>query len=561
MRKRILTAVLAFVMLMSMVIFPTEAATSSKEIALRQKITTTYRRLRAANGYQSYNGLCGKMAAYTLYYLGVDKYVYSHNGKDEYDAYEKLEKTTGGYAVKTYPAPEYNLEEALNAISEGGTKDVYNILLGFERSNNPAGRLYGHALVLYGIINGNVYFTESFTTSLGGKEGTPVVCSIKEFCDSYNKWTTFEGAVYFGTKSYADFCTYYPADLFVQTTGEIAVYSIPSMVTVDGYPVKQVATIPANERLEVSGLYENTRGHLFYEVTYGPISGYVAAERLQVLRVNAYKLTATNFNAPVALRKGEDFSVTGSVSLEQDGLRNLKFAITDEAGNIKYGYLMEKSGTMATVTKAANNAMNYGELDDGVYTYKVTCDVDNYYVSEGEIICQTETITLIEKKFTVGSATLPSDEAVTPDEDGVLNGWHFDTQDHLWKYYVDGTLASGWVFADNTDYYILEDGTAATGCVEINGEDRFFTESGSLRTGWYETDAGKVYLLSNGAMAKGWFKIQGTPYFFGENGVLDTDAQYIPEEHPELEVQTDYMFTSVFENLSKLTQLYADFFN
>ena len=560
MRKRILAAVLSVIMLMSAVVLPAKAATSSEETALIQKITSTYKRLRAANGYDSYNGYCGKMAAYTLYYLGVDKRIYSHNGKDEYDAYKKLDTTTGGYKVKAYPASQYNLEEALNAISEGGTKDVYNILLGFQRTNTAAGRKFGHALVIYGILNGNVYFTESFATALGGKEGTPVVCSIEKFCASYNKWTTFEGAIYFGTKSYVDFCTYYPADLFVQTRGETVVYTIPSDIDVNGYTSKQVATVRPNERMEVSGLYKNTRGKLFYEVSYGQVIGYVEANELQVLRTNAHKITATGFNAPEALRKGQSFTLSGTVSLKQDGLANLKFSIIDQNGNEKYSYRMDKSGTLATVSKAASNAMLFSKLDNGIYTYKATCDIENYYVTDGAVTCETTTITLVEKKFSVGNATLPSDEVVMPDEDAVLNGWHFDTEDHLWKYYIDGSLASGWVFAEDADYYILEDGTAATGCVEINGENRYFTESGAMCTGWYDTADGKMYLLSNGTAAKGWYRVQGTPYYFDDSGILDPDVQYASSDVPELDAHTDHMFMAAFENLSKFTELYQDFF-
>ena len=559
MRKRILATVLAVIMLMSAAVLPAKAATTSEETALVQEITKTYKRLRAANGYDSYNGYCGKMAAYTLYYLGIDKRVNMNNGKDEYDAYKKLSESTGGYAIKTYPVSQYNLEEALNAISEGGTKDVYNILLGFQRTNTTAGRKYGHAMVIYGILNGNVYFTESFSV-MGNKEGAPTVCSIEKFCDYYNKWTTFEGAIYFGTKSYVDFCTYYPADLFVQTKADTVVYSIPSDMDVDGYTSKQITTVRPNERIEVSGLYENTQGKLFYEISYGQIIGYVEEDMVQLLRTNAHKITATGFNAPEALRKGQSFTLSGTVSLKQDGLANLKFSIIDQNGNEKYSYRMDKSGTLATVSKAASNAMLFSKLDNGIYTYKATCDIENYYVTDGAVTCETTTITLVEKKFSVGNATLPSDEVVMPDEDAVLNGWHFDTEDHLWKYYIDGSLASGWVFAEDADYYILEDGTAATGCVEINGENRYFTESGAMCTGWYDTAEGKMYLLSNGTTAKGWYRVQGTPFYFDENGIWNPDAQYASSDIPELDAHTDHMFTAAFENLSKFTELYQDFF-
>jgi hypothetical protein len=116
------------------------------------------------------------------------------------------------------------------------------------------------------------------------------------------------------------------------------------------------------------------------------------------------------------------------------------------------------------------------------------------------------------------------------------------------------------VFADDADYYILEDGTAATGRVEINGEYRYFTETGAMCTGWYETANGKIYLLSNGATATGWYRVQGTPCYFGEDGIWDPDAQYTPEDLPELEAHTDHMFTALFENLSKFTDLCEDFF-
>lgn len=560
MRKRILATVLSVVVLLSVFAFPANAATNGESTALRQKITQTYKRLRASNGYNSYHGYCGRMAAYTLYYLGVDKKVHVHNGKDEYDAYKNLDVTTGGYKVETYPASKYSLEEALNAVSEGGTRDVYNILVGFQKTNTAAGKKYGHAVVIYGILDGNVYFTESFTTALGGKEGTPVVCTIKEFATSYNKWTTFEGVVYFGTKSYADFCTYYPADLFVEAAEHMPVYSIPSNVSVDGYTVKELAKIVPYERIEVSGLYENKQGQRFYEINYNGITGFIEAGKTRLIRVNTYKMTASGFNAPDAMKEGKSFSVSGAVSLKQDGLKNLKLAILDQEGNKIYSYQIDKDGTMASITKAASNAMLFSKLKTGVYTYTVTCDVENYYVAGGELIPEVTTVTLVDKTFTVGNTKLPTQQESAP-SDELLNGWQFDENAGQWKYYIDGALASGWVFDNNADYYILADGTFATGCVEINGENRYFTASGVMRTGWYDTAKGRMYLLSNGAPATGWHKVDGVSYYFGENGILDADAEVAPDESQGAELPTDALFTELFENMNKFTALYENFFN
>ena len=138
-----------------------------------------------------------------------------------------------------------------------------------------------------------------------------------------------------------------------------------------------------------------------------------------------------------------------------------------------------------------------------------------------------------------------------------MNGWHFDEKSGKWKHYYEGALSNGWVLDANVDYYILEDGTAATGCVEINGENRYFTSSGAMCTGWYETAKGRMYLLINGAPATGWHKVDGTAFYFDENGILDSNEAYVPEDHPELELPTDVLFTELFENLNKFTELYA----
>lgn len=558
MRKRILAMVLTVALLMSVIVFPANAATSSEETALRQMITKTYKRLRATNGYDSYSGYCGKMAAYTLYYLGVDKKVHVHNGKDEYDAYKDLEKTTGGYMVETYPAAEYTLEEALNAISEGGTRDVYNILVGFQRTNTAAGKKYGHAVVIYGILNGNVYFTESFQ-HLGVAEGKPIVCTIKEFAKSYGNWTTFEGVIHFGTKRYADFCTSYPADLFVKTTEETPVHSIPSKVDVEGYTAKQLTTALSKERLEVVGLYQNKAGQWFYEVNYGDVIGYVETGKTEVIRFN-FRHTASGFNAPEKLQKGKGFTVGGTVLAKEGGLSGLKLSITDRKGNELYSCEIQKDGAMATINKAASDMMKFSKLEMGVYTYTVTCDLVNNYVVGGELLTETETVTLVKKDFAVGNVELPAQQEQLPEIE-TPNGWEYDTASGKWKFYENGELAQGWIFEGGADYYILEDGTAATGCVVINGENRYFTPTGAMRTGWYETEKGTYYLLSNGAQAKGWHTVNGSPCFFGDNGLWQPDAQYVPEEDANAGLPTDELFTSLFESLNKCAEQYQNFFN
>ncbi len=561
MHKRIWAVVLTAILLVGCFAFPTNAATPEEETALINKITKTYKAARKLNGYRSFQGYCGRLSSYTRFVLGIDKYANVHNGRDEYDAYKNLKKTNGGYAVKAYSATQYSLEEALLAVSDGGTRNVYNLLVGFQKTNTDAGRKYGHAVMLYGIVNGKVFFTESFNSALGGEEGDPLVASIKDFAVEYDDWATFEGLIYFGTKSYVDFCEYNASDLFVTVTEEAPVYTIPSKVDVDGYTTEIVRTIPVYERLLVTGLYTNTLGEHFYEISYDGVKGFVEAGKTKLLRANMEGISASGFIAPTQLKKGKGFSVSGTVRLKQASLSSLKLSIVDMDGNVRYNYVMHKSGLQASISKAASNAMKFSKLSQGRYIYLVTCDVVNYYVEDGKLLPYVVTETLVKSTFTVGTVTeAPPVEDVPVVVPEPLNGWQYDVSTGKWKYYRDGALVTGWVLDDNADYYILEDGTAATGCVEINGEIRFFTPTGVLRTGWLETAQGKMYLLTNGTLAKGWYEIDGTHYFFDVEGYLDASAEYVPElAPPPVATPTEMLFGSVFESLSKFTALYKLF--
>lgn len=549
MRKRILAMLLSFVVIVSMMAFPASAATTDKGTALTEKITTTFKYLRKLNGNKSFHGYCGRLAGYTLYALGINKYATIYNGKDTFNAYNKMDVTSNGYKVETYPATKYNLEEALLAATDGGTRDVYNLMVGFQWTNTDAGRKYGHSVALYGVLDGMVYFTESFKI-MGKEEGKPVVCSIKEFADSYNKWTRFEGLVTFGTKTYADFCNYYPTNLFATTTEQVDMVSIPSGTDVGEEKVTVLQSILPNERLTVVGVYENDEGKYFYETTYNGITGYVDATKAQTIRLNTDKVTISDIKVPKVLKKGKGFTVEGTIQTWEGSISNICTAITDMDGKVLYTYTMNKGGKLASISAAAAKAMKFSRLSEGVYTFIATCDLVNYYVENGQLLPVVTTVTMTETVFTVGNAvatepTPPVDEPATE----IPDGWNYDAVDGKWKYYRDGALTYGWVFTPNAIYYILEDGTAATGSMEINGEMRYFTPTGAMRTGWFTTEAGQMYLLRNGATAFGWQEIDGQHCYFDANGIYDSGAVYYPTGEDMVE---ESIFVSIVELLQNI---------
>ena len=150
---------------------------------------------------------CAHLVNMKLMILGVNNRYVGANGKDEYDNYKNLgyDKTgtlyNNKYKVHVYPASKYTVGSALQAIKKE-CSIATNIVVGFERTNDSAGRIYGHAFYIEGLIGDNVYFTENFTiayySEMYFEAGDPVVMSISQ-CQAYygRSWFTFEGIIWF----------------------------------------------------------------------------------------------------------------------------------------------------------------------------------------------------------------------------------------------------------------------------------------------------------------------------------------------------------------------------
>lgn len=245
--------------------------------------------IQSAN-VSSFRGFCGLMVSYQLWKLGINENLQIYDGNKQYDAYKDMKVTTGHHAVKAYDAKEFSLEEALNAISENGSKTVHNILVGFQWTNTEAGAIYGHACVINTIDKGLVYFTESFDHAMGHMEGQPIVCTIPEFVKFFEDWTKFEGVIHFGEKQYANSCTGFPVDTYLQLRFASVLRSEPCLVGEnDCYTLR---TLSAGEVLQATAVYENEDGDLFYCVKDGDAVGYVSANA--VFRFQAEKAPVEN---------------------------------------------------------------------------------------------------------------------------------------------------------------------------------------------------------------------------------------------------------------------------
>ncbi len=515
MKKRILFLILA-VLLLASALPVSVSADSAEGLRICQRIEEHYAKTLEANETDSLSGYCGTLASYQLYYLGVNKYLVMANGNDQYDCYLNSNYTSNGYRIKRYPAEEYTLEEALYTITQWGKRNAYNILVGFHTTNTEAGALYGHAVVIYGIVEGKVYFTESFKTAYAEEEGMPSVCTISQFADMYNSWTTLEGVVVFGQKDYMDNCYRRDACMYVQVQRDDPLYTMPCVADSEEVDSQIVRMARKGEYLLVTAMYENTLGRYYYQVQDGDTVCYLDSQRAEAVRFNAEDVTIENAQIPQVLKQGKDFTVKGKLTSEHSLISAVTVAVTDSNSQAVMTHSLAKlGGTFDLNRDTFNSALDFSALEAGLYTYTVTAEVSSKYLADGIVETGTAQITLCNALFAVGEETqLPQQGRSAPAF--IEDGWTL--QDGVWRCYENGAPRTGWICIDGLDYYLKEDGTVTTGWAEINGKNRYFNASGAMCTGWLSTEEGNWYLLKNGRAAIGWRNIEDGRYCFDENG-------------------------------------------
>ena len=195
--KRVICCLIVIVMLFGL-LHNNSFAMSGSEI--KSQISNTYKAALSKAGLSSFNGWCATMVEWEMVVLGINKYCLGGNGNYQFDNYVNMQKTSGGYYVTAYPASGYSLVQSLNNITNNGNDDAYNILVGFEQGSGTDGKLYGHVTFIHGIIDGMVYFSESYSGTFWGQyrpEGSVITCSIEKFASYYNSWTVLDGVIHF----------------------------------------------------------------------------------------------------------------------------------------------------------------------------------------------------------------------------------------------------------------------------------------------------------------------------------------------------------------------------
>lgn len=493
-----------------------------KEESVRQEARWVYRMCQGLAQRESFTGFCGLMTSYQLWVMGINDWLLTNDGNKQFDTYSAMEKTSGGHYTKAYSAQEYSLEEALNVITRDGTRDAYNIIVGFEWTETEAGSIYGHACVINAILDGQVYFVESFYTSLGGAEGNVIVCSIPEFAAYFSDWMRYEGLVYFGTKSYADACDVYGTDVFVQARFDTVLRSEPCLVNEND--CRLTRTVIAGERLRGDALVVNPQGEMYYRITDGASVGYVAANAVHLIRENGEDLSASDVKIPARAKYGNDFAISGTVTAASGKIGAVEVMVTDSRENIVLRERAEIDGYSCELD-ILNEDLLFDLLERGTYQVRIYADAACTVAGQVGPEVRYARTCLWEQTLEVDSLT-PNPaarmDAEMPVKAAVEDGWVF--KNGTWYLYKNGTPRTGWAEHTGVQYYLREDGAVSTGWTEVGGVLRHFSATGALSAGWLDTPEGMKYCSCVGVALTGWQIIDGARYFFDENGLMKTEG-------------------------------------
>lgn len=512
--RRIVSLMLVLVLAVALLGTPGQAASQTQQ--MEQQIIRTYQKALSYFGRSTFHGYCATFVSIQMLLLGICATTTPGNGNEQFDYFRYLSTTSGGYQIDAYPAAQYTLLEALEEITDHGTKDVGYVLVGFQKTRTTEGSVFGHSMLIYGIVDGRVYFSESYDMTLNGRyypEGAPMSCTIEEFAAYYDRSTVeFDGVIVFREPTYADECQYYPSHLEVSALGG-TLWSQPCTAGVDESSA-QVRGLTAGERLEVTGLYQNTQGEYWYQIGD---EGYVSVGRTQLEQVLYNDVQVTEASAPTMLHQGRGYQVTGRVQAGHTALYTVRaqvYRLEEDGQTQALSQTETVDGTAFDLDGSAlAEALAFRKLTTGQYRYDLAAIVANNYIQGGRLQTGYETVTLWSSEFQVvdqsGDTAIvtfdPQGGAMELDQTAVIlgepvgalpvptlegyvfQGWYTEdgaAVDPDAPVSQDMTLCAHWIAREELEeawqdrgvcLYYYSDGTTANGCVQIDGNLYYFS--------------------------------------------------------------------------------------
>jgi hypothetical protein len=326
-------------------------------------------------------------------------------------------------------------------------------------------------VLIYGIYDGTVYFSESYPIYLDGahQEGELVSCSIARFAKYYGSWTEYEGLVIFGGKTFLDSCEMLGTNLILQTRYDSYLRSEPCMVGENN--CEKLRQVGAGERLHAIAVLKNPQGQSYYRLIDGT---YIAATAVGAVRFNGEDMYIDDLVIPKTAAVGEEIELSGTVKNRYARAATLSVSVEDSQGTMMFFEEMACEGFDFPLS-ALNNQIQFKSLPEGIYSVKIF----------GDVACHTaEGVTRYGRACLGGSYLVVGDVQVRgelgtidPYVERLENGWHYDDG---WMFYQDDQRQVGWVKSCGVDYYLNRVGRVLTGWNMVGGELRYFTDSGAM---------------------------------------------------------------------------------
>lgn len=191
MKKKLTAFLLTVLMLVSL--GSLNAAAYDADLA--SSVTSNYKSALSIAGRGSFHGHCNLATAYQLRAMGIYNYGldYSGAGDSWYNYFQNVEKTSGGYNVITVGG-----SNCLYDLVKKYGNEIYNVVYCLGTGGTSGST---HVLYIRAIIDGYVYFADSFGTSYNKTyypEGTCTVLSLSDFVSAYKRMNgNAYGCVYF----------------------------------------------------------------------------------------------------------------------------------------------------------------------------------------------------------------------------------------------------------------------------------------------------------------------------------------------------------------------------
>ncbi len=267
----------------------------------------------------------------------------------------------------------------------------------------------------------NSYFTDSYYSSM-----PKWVAQISSSC-SYAKgltmwqysWTGSVSGIsgdvdmnyYYGEfpgkntdTSYLSKCTYYPSYLNVKSTSALNLKQYPAS------SYSTVKTISANTYVNAVGLYKNAAGEYWYEINNGGTVGYVPASSISSTQLRFNDISIRNQAMATNLNVGAGYYLTGVLRSQSNRLGVVRAKVYKGEDTSASPVLSSSdSPYVKTYNLYHSNVcdnMIFSDLSAGYYTFEISVDSKNYYISSGALKSTTQNTVVWTAPFTVGGASI-----------------------------------------------------------------------------------------------------------------------------------------------------------